>query len=256
MRGGNPRREGEGTTEVVFRVVAAERSQFGGDRGGIGAQPLECEIKGVAAVIHRDPASREFAIASPIGLPFRDSTRVCRSERLQGDEVDRTDGIGLQDAPHFFDDGGMTIVVARKKDALRARRVLHHRAGLVGAHREGFFAKHVQSARERSTRNIGMGIGWSRDVHEIEAGALVFEQGQVIWVSARAGKCACGQGSPFGANVRNGTNLGLPGGRATLVFRPMPALGNEAIPYQRTAKRSCHPPIPSRRATQRNVAIA
>ena len=136
------------SSSVSNGPIVAARAR---DRRRVGAQPLERQVEGVAAVIHRDAAARVAPLAPPVGAPAGDALGVRVAERLQRHQVDLADPARLDDAAHRLHDRRVLVVVAGVQHALGALRVAQHRARLLDASPPAA-SRRARAGRDRARR--------------------------------------------------------------------------------------------------------
>jgi hypothetical protein len=158
-------------------------------------------------VIHGDAAARVALLAPPVGPPLLDALGVRVAERLQGDQRDPADGVGVEDAAHRLDDRRVLVVVAGEDDALHAARVVEEAPRLLDRGGERLLAEHVQPAIEGGVRDLRVGGGRRADVDEVEPARLLLQQLDVALVDARLRIGRARRVAAGGADVRDGVDL-------------------------------------------------
>ena len=116
--------------DVVFDVPARIAVEgLGRHAGWITAEPVEGQIKRVAAVIHGDAAAAELSIATPIAVPLGHALGVGVAKGRQREPGHCAELAAVQHLAHGLHDRRVLVVVTRKQDALGLPGGAEHGAG-------------------------------------------------------------------------------------------------------------------------------
>ncbi len=158
--------------------------------------------------------------------------RVRRAERVERDEVDRTELAGREDVVDRADDRRVLVVVRREEYAADLLRMIEERARVGGGRRDRLLAEHVEAVLERGVRDRGVVARRRRDVDKVEAAGLGGEQGLGVRVDARARQELARLVATDRAHVGDRDDLeGVP---RCEVGRDVAFLGDEAEPDEGT----------------------